>query len=231
MADAAAPPRHIGYIVDGNRRWAKANGKSSREGHYAGYEVLKEVLFATIDGGVHYVSAYVFSTENWRRSDAEVNAIMALLLKMLKSDLPEFLARGVRVRILGSRERLSTKVSRAIDRAEESTKDCVAGQALLCINYGGQQEIADAVRMIVERGVEPEDVTPTLIEQHLYTPDVPPCDLIVRTSGEQRLSNFMLWRAAYSELLFLNKFWPDMTKQDVTDILEEYTRRQRRFGG
>ncbi len=224
-------PRHIGYIVDGNRRWAREHGKTSREGHYAGYVALKDVAFETIDRGVRYVSGYVFSTENWRRSDAEVNAIMALLLKVLKADLPLFIARRVRLRVLGSRDRLNTKIIAAIDAAEAATKECKAGQMLLCLNYGGRQEIVDAVREIVRSGLVPEKVTTRTIEEHLYAPDVPPCDLIVRTSGEWRLSNFMLWRAAYSELLFLDKFWPDMTKQDVTAILEEYTRRNRRFGG
>jgi len=228
---SATLPKHIGYIVDGNRRWARAHGKTSREGHYAGYEALKDIAFETIDRGVQYVSGYVFSTENWKRSDAEVNAIMALLLKVLRADLPLFMARRIRLRVLGSRERLNAKIIAAIEAAERETKDCDAGQILLCLNYGGQQEIVDAVREVVRLGIEPEKVTSQTLEEHLYAPDVPPCDLIVRTSGEQRLSNFMLWRAAYSELLFLDKFWPDMTKQDVTGILEEYARRKRRFGG
>ena len=224
-------PRHIGYIVDGNRRWAEQRGWPASKGHAAGRKVLKQTFFDTIEAGVPYVSAYVFSTENWKRSETEVNWLMRLLVRVLKNDLPEFIERGIRVRILGSRERLSRVVCKAIDEAEQRTMSCTKGQALLCINYGGQQEIVDAVRRLITDKVPADKVSPSCIEQYLYTPDVPPCDLIVRTSGEQRLSNFMLWRSAYSELMFLNKPWPDMTKTDVNAILEEYKQRGRRFGG
>ncbi len=224
-------PQHIGYIVDGNRRWAAEQGLSASRGHSEGYKVLKSVLFDTIEAGVPYVSAYVFSTENWKRSEQEVGWLMKLLVRVLTHDLHELVERGIRLRVLGTRERLSKAVLKAIDEAEEKTRHLTKGQALLCLNYGGQQELADAVRRIVREGSTEEQITPEYIEQFLYTPDVPACDLIVRTSGEQRLSNFMLWRSAYSELLFVDKLWPDMTKDDVTAILEEYTRRGRRFGG
>lgn len=227
----AETPQHIGYIVDGNRRWAKARGMSASEGHRAGYEVLKQVLLDTVAAGVPYVSAYVFSTENWKRTQAEVRWLMGLLVRVLHDDLHIFIDNNIRVRILGSRERLSKKVIAAIDAAEAKTRHLTGGQALLCLNYGGQLEIADAVNAIIKKGVQPGAVTPELIEQHLYAADVPACDLIVRTSGEQRLSNFMLWRSAYSELLFLDKAWPDMTKRDITTILKQYARRGRRFGG
>lgn len=224
-------PRHIGYIVDGNRRWAQARGLSSYQGHRAGYRTLKEVLLETVRSGVFYVSAYVFSTENWKRSEQEVGKLMGLLLRVLTQDVPIFLERNVRVRVLGSRDRLSPQIVKAIDAAEEATKNMTGGEVLFCLNYGGHLEIADAVKQIVAQGVPANDVTPEVVERNLYAPDVPSCDLIVRTSGEQRLSNFMLWRSAYSELLFLDKQWPDMTKHDVSDILEEYARRKRRFGG
>lgn len=222
-------PRHVGFIVDGNRRWAAARGRKPHEGHQAGYDALKDVLLETIEHGVYYASAYVFSTENWKRSEDEVNRLMTLLLRVLNDDLHIFIERNVRIRILGTRERLSKKVCTAIDRAEAATADLTSGQALLCLNYGGHQEVVDAVNACVQ--TEKGMITAAMIEKHLYAPDVPPCDLIVRTSGEQRLSNFMLWRSAYSELLFLEKHWPDMTKNDVTAILEEYARRNRRFGG
>lgn len=229
MSDS--PPRHIGFIVDGNRRWARGHGLPAYEGHLAGYNGLKEVLLECLSRGVQYASAYVFSTENWKRSQDEVGRLMGLLLKVLESDLPMFAEHSIRLRVIGSREGLSDAVVRAIDRAEAFTKDFTKGELLLCLNYGGQQEIAAAVKKIVQSGISADEITPELIGQHIYAPEVPPCDVIVRTSGEQRLSNFMLWRAAYSEFIFVEKNWPDMTSQDVSDILEEYAKRNRRFGG
>lgn len=224
-------PTHIGYIVDGNRRWAREHGLPKYEGHLAGYNAIQDIAKATFDAGVTYMSAYVFSTENWKRSEDEVGKLMGLVLRLVKSDLHLFQENDIRLRIIGSRENVSEKILSAMDEAEEATKDNTAGTLALCFNYGGQLEIVDAVKRIVARGVDERDVTTELIEENLYAADIPPCDLIVRTSGEQRLSNFMLWRSAYSELLFLEKNWPDMTKQDVTDILAEYKRRGRRFGG
>lgn len=231
MSDSKDIPQHIGFIVDGNRRWAKEHGLPVYEGHLAGYNSLKDVLLETLRRGVKYASAYVFSTENWKRSQEEVGHLMGLLLKVLESDVPIFLEHNVRLRVIGSRDGLSDAVIGAIERAEEKTKGLTGGDLLLCLNYGGHLEIADAVKKIVQSGVAADAVTPELIAEQLYAPDVPPCDLIVRTSGEQRLSNFMLWRAAYSELLFLDKKWPDMTVDDVTMIIDEYARRHRRFGG
>lgn len=230
MAEKTELPRHIGFIVDGNRRWAKQHGLPAYEGHLAGYNALKDVALETFHQGVKCVSAYVFSTENWKRSEEEVGHLMGLLLKMLKADVPIFIENKVRMRVIGSREGLSDALNEAIDNAEAKTADLKDGELVLCLNYGGHLEIADAMKKIVQAGVSPEEVTPELVSQHIYAPDVPPCDLIVRTSSEQRLSNFMLWRAAYSELLFIEKNWPDMTADDVTLILEEYARRNRRFG-
>lgn len=223
-------PNHVGYIVDGNRRWAKSHGLPPYEGHLAGYNCLKDVLIETVQQGVPYVSAYVFSTENWKRSADEVKRLMALILRILTSDVPIFNEYNVRLKVIGTREGLSAKVLKAIDSAEEATAQNTGGELALCFNYGGQLEIVDAVKKIIASGVKPEDVTEELIAQNLYAPEVPPIDLIVRTSGEQRISNFMLWRAAYSELMFIDKNWPDMTKDDVTFIMDEYTNRQRRFG-
>ncbi|MDQ5932161.1 MAG: Di-trans,poly-cis-decaprenylcistransferase [Patescibacteria group bacterium] len=224
-------PKHIGYIVDGNRRWAKHHGLPTYEGHLAGYNAIQDVAAATFDAGVSYMSAYVFSTENWKRSQTEVKRLMGLVLKLVSSDLHIFSERNIRLRIVGTRDGLNEKLLQAIEKAELETANNTAGTLALCFNYGGQLEIVDAVKQIVQNNISPEDITSETIAEHLYAPDIPPCDLIVRTSGEQRLSNFMLWRSAYSELMFLDKNWPDMTKQDVTDILEEYKRRGRRFGG
>lgn len=224
-------PAHVGYIVDGNRRWAKARSKTAREGHEAGQVVLRNILLETIAAGVPYVSAYVFSTENWKRSASEVNWLMTLIIRVLKEDLHCFIERNIRVRVLGSRERLSKHVLAAIDDAERRTAHLSGGHALVCLNYGGQQEIVDAVREIVAGGISADTIDQQTIADHLYAPDVPPCDIIVRTSGERRLSNYMLWRSAYSELMFLDTYWPDMTTRDVHAILDEYNNRARRFGG
>lgn len=230
-AEPAVLPQHVGYIVDGNRRWAKQHGLPVYEGHLAGYNALKDIAIATLQSGVKYISAYVFSTENWKRDSDEVRRLLSLVLRLVSSDVPMFNQYNVRLKVLGSRENVSLKIIKAIEKAEVATANNTGGEFALCFNYGGQLEIAEAVKKIVQSGVPAEDVDEALIADNLYAPEVPPVDLIVRTSGEQRLSNFMLWRSAYSELLFLEKPWPDMTNEDVTAIIEEYSRRQRRFGG
>lgn len=224
-------PKHVGYIVDGNRRWAKKHGIPTYEGHLAGYNAIQEVAKATFDAGAEYVSAYIFSTENWKRSEEEVGKLMGLVLKLLTSDLKQFEENNIQLKVLGSREGVSERILAAIDDAEARTANNTRGVLAICFNYGGQLEISDAVKKIVQSGVRADKVTPELISQNIYAPEIPSVDLIVRTSGEQRISNFMLWRAAYSELLFLDKMWPDMTKDDVASILEEYSQRDRRIGG
>jgi len=232
MPDSEKPaiPRHVGYIVDGNRRWAKKHGLPAYEGHLAGYNALKDVGIATLEAGAEYMSAYVFSTENWKRSADEVKRLMGLTLKVVSSDVPVFNKYNVKLKIIGSYEGVDPKIVKAMEKAEAATADNTGGTFALCFNYGGQQEIVDAVKKIVQSGVSEDDITPELIAENLYVPHVPPLDVIVRTSGEQRLSNFMLWRAAYSEFIFMDQMWPDMTKDDVTAIMKEYSRRQRRFG-
>lgn len=223
-------PQHIAYIVDGNRRWAKRHGLPAYEGHMAGYNAIQDVAAATFDAGVPYMSAYIFSTENWKRSEEEVGKLMGLVLKLFTSDLHKFHDNDIRLRVLGSREGVDAKILKEIDHAEEVTADNTRGTLGLCFNYGGQLEIADAVKRAAEAGEDMSQTTPELLEQYLYAPEIPPVDLIVRSGGDQRISNFMLWRAAYSELLFLDNAWPDMTKEDVSGILEEYNKRSRRFG-
>lgn len=229
--DSTLVPNHVGYIVDGNRRWAKKHGIPSYEGHLAGYNTLKEVALATLEAGVKYASVYVFSTENWKRSEDEVSKLMGLVLKLVSSDLPEFQKHDVKLRVVGSREGVDSKIIEAIEKAESETAANKSGVLALCFNYGGQLEIVDAVKKLIQSGVGADDITVDKIAENLYAPELPPIDMIVRTSGEKRLSNFMLWRSAYSELLFLDKMWPDMTKKDVSSIIKEYNRRHRRFGG
>lgn len=224
-------PKHIGYIVDGNRRWARTHGLPTYEGHLAGYNTLKDIVIATIEAGVPFVSIYAFSTENWKRDTGEVSKLMKLAHRLMKHDIKELTERGIRVRFLGIEEGLSEQIIKDMRETEERSKDLTNGTVLVCFNYGGMREITDAAKRCVEDGLNPEDITEEAIEQRLYVPDVPVVDVVVRTSGEHRLSNFMLWRVAYSEFIFLEKYWPEMTKEDVTDILNEYSKRSRRFGG
>ncbi len=230
MANPVALPDHIGFIIDGNRRWARKHGLPTYEGHLAGYNSLKDVTLETYERGIKYVSIFIFSTENWQRDQDEVRNIMSLCLRLLKTDLKVFIEKNVRLVVLGSRDGLSDKLIKAIDNAEAKTAANTGGTLAVCLNYGGQLEIVDAVKRIIQAGFRSDQITADLIGQYLYSPEVPPVDIVVRTGAEKRLSNFMLWRAAYSEFLFLKKLWPEMTKADVDVILNEYSRRHRRFG-
>lgn len=223
-------PVHLGLILDGNRRWAKANGVSVAQGHRRGYQNLKTVARAALKYGVRYVSAYVFSTENWQRDKQEVRDIMNILKWVMKHEVKEFNKENIRLRVIGSKAKLGAALVTAIHDAEKLTEHNTAGTILLCLDYGGQQEIVDAVKRIAALGVEPSTITAELIAEHLYAPDVPPVDLVIRTSGEQRLSNFMTWEAAYSELLFNDKNWPEFSEVDLAAAMDQYEKRQRRFG-
>lgn len=223
-------PNHLGLILDGNRRWAKEKGLPTLEGHKVGYENLKSITEAAWDRGVKILSAYVFSTENWNRSKKEVNYLMDLLIKVVDKDLRELEEKGAKIVIIGSMDRVGSKVQKAILSVQERTKGNSKGVLALCFNYGGHREISDAMKSIIESDVKTKDINEDLIAEHIYKPEIPPIDLIIRTSGEQRLSNFMLWRAAYSELYFSDKYWPDFTEKDLDDALKDYANRQRRFG-
>jgi undecaprenyl diphosphate synthase len=200
------------------------------EGHRQGYLTLKRTAKSALNRGVRYVSAYVFSTENWRRDRREVRDIMKIMLWVFKHEVKELDREGIRLRVIGSKLQLGEAMLRAIARAEEQTKDNTRGTLLLCLDYGGQQEIVAAVKRIAETGVPAEDITPDMISRHLYAPDIPPPDLIIRTSGEHRLSNFLLWESAYSELNFSQKYWPDFDESSLLAALNNYAARQRRFG-
>jgi undecaprenyl diphosphate synthase len=228
--NTTSSPAHIGIIMDGNRRWAKSRGLSVAGGHKQGYLTLKRIATACLKRGIKYLSAYAFSTENWQRDKTEVNDIMKLLGWALKHEVEELHSQGIRLRVIGSKLKFGAATLRAIAHAEELTKDNTRATLLLCLDYGGQQEIVDAVKRIAEEGISPEAITPQLITQYLYAPDVPPIDLVVRTSGEQRLSNFMLWEAAYSELSFVAAPWPEFDEHALDVVLEEYANRHRRFG-
>ncbi len=225
-----AIPMHLGLILDGNRRWAHQHGYSVAEGHRKGYLNLKTITKTAVKYGVRYVSAYVFSAENWQRDRREVHDIMKLMRWALKHELRELDQENIQIRVIGSKLRLGTGLLRAIHHAEEQTKDNSRCTLLICLDYGGQQEIVEATKHIAELGVEPEDITPEMLGKFLYAPEVPPLDLIIRTSGEQRLSNFMMWESAYSELMFDEKLWPDYTEKDLEAALHKYSELKRRFG-
>jgi len=223
-------PTHIGFILDGNRRWATKKGLPKLVGHKKGYENLKTIAQDCFDLGIDVVSAFIFSTKNWKREKDEVSYLMDLALKIFSSDLDELIEKGVRVVVSGGRDKLDPKVLKAIDESTAKTANNHKDTINLCFNYGGQQEISDAVVRIIDAQLSAESISPQVIRDHLYHPELPPVDYIIRTSGEQRLSNFLLWDSAYAELLFVPIHWPAFKKQDLIQALEEYKSRQRRYG-
>ncbi len=226
----AAIPKHIGFILDGNRRWAVENGLPKLVGHKRGYENLKTIADECFSRGISIVSTYIFSTENWNRELEEVNYLMDLALKLFKKDLNELMDKDIRVVVSGSREKLSEKIIEAIDSTVSKTANNKKGTINICFNYGGQSEIADAVAKIIESKAEANQITTELIRNNLYQPELPPVDYIIRTSGEKRLSNFLLWDSAYAELEFVATHWPAFSSQDLDLALVEYANRKRRFG-
>ncbi len=230
MAETKHQLQHIAFIPDGNRRWAKANGFSINQAYKRGYEQLRVVAQACFDRNIPYFSAFVFSSENWQRASDEVGILMKMALKVVLKDAKELHKKNVRLRIVGSREKLSDKLRAAIEEAEELTKNNTAGTFLACFNYGGRQEIVDSLRAIVRENLKPEEIDDEVITKHLYCPEVPAPDLIVRTSGEKRLSNFLLWQSAYSEFAFVDEFWPEFNEVRLDAVLQDYANRGRRFG-
>lgn len=227
-------PNHLGFIVDGNRRWAKEHGLPSSEGHRRGYEVLKKVAYVCKDRGIEYMSAYIFSSENWGRSADEVGYLMKLFLFAFRHDMRKFIDDGFRIVFLGRRDRVSQEILDIMDEAETESAGNSDATLAIHFNYGGHAEIIDAAKHLaadVKSGrVDLADVSDENFSQYLYHPELPEIDLMVRTSGEKRVSGFSLWRIAYSELMFLDKKWPDMTEADIDNIIAEYSRRNRRFG-
>lgn len=224
------PVRHLGIILDGNRRWARERGLPTLEGHRRGYDNLKTIGLACIERGIEHFSAFVFSTENWQRSREEVGYLMDLLFTALTKELDFFHKHCIRLRVLGRRERLSEKMLRAVDEAQRATAGHGRGQLNLCLNYGGRAEIVDAVKAIAAQGRRPEEITEELISANTWSAGIPEPDLIIRTSGERRLSGFLTWSGVYSELLFVDAHWPDFDEAALDAALEEFERRQRRFG-
>src|SRR6266850_2428865 len=217
--------------MDGNGRWARRRGHPASFGHRAGVRAIKRVLQGCEDLGVKVLSVYAFSTENWSRPRAEVRALMRLFHETMQREIDEMHARGVRIVVSGRRDELSAKMRERIDEAMTRTAANKGGVLNVCLNYGGRAEIVDAVRRLIDDGVNPNDVDESAIAARLYVPDLPEPDLIVRTAGESRVSNFLLWQSAYSEMLVSETLWPDFDVADLKAALADYASRVRRFGG
>jgi len=227
---SVAVPRHLGIILDGNRRWAKDRGLPVYEGHKAGYRNVEKILDAALERGVECVSVYAFSAENWNRSADEVRQLMKLFLWVFKHELENLKRHGVRVRVLGNKLRIGKALLKAVHQAEDETQFNTRGTLLFCLDYGGQQEIVEAMKQLIVDGTPASEITPERISNRLRDNGIPPVDLIIRTSGEQRLSNFMLWQAAYSEFMFTPTKWPDFSVEELNEMLDSYASRHRRFG-
>ncbi|MDD4901073.1 MAG: polyprenyl diphosphate synthase [Patescibacteria group bacterium] len=224
-------PVHIGIIMDGNRRWAKERNLPAFEGHAKGYEKMRSAPAWFFSRGVGVVSFYAFSTENWNRQQAEVNYLMKLLEQAVETNLREQAQKeGFKVLISGRLEELPGDLPAKCLAVAAETKANKNGVVNLCLNYGGRAEITDAVRKMIKNKVEPEQVHEGMIKKYLYNGDLSDPDIIIRTSGEQRLSGFLTWQSVYSELFFLKKYWPDFEETDVEAVLREYAERQRRYG-
>lgn len=224
-------PTHVGLIMDGNGRWATQRGLPRLAGHKAGVENVKPTVLAAKKFGIKYLTFYAFSTENWKRPQDEVSGIMNLLSIFIDKEVNNLHKEGVRILHIGRRERLDQGLRKKIEGAIDLTKDNTTITVQMGLDYGGRDEIAQAVRKIVAFGVTPEEVTEELISQNLYTAGIPDPDLIIRTSGELRTSNFLIWQSAYSEWIFPETYWPDFTEQVFWQMLVEYSRRDRRYGG
>ena len=223
-------PNHIVLFPDGNRRWAKQKGLASLLGHQKGYENLLDFSEWCKNRGVKVLTAFGFSTENWNRSKEEVNYLMRLLENCLVDNLDKYAKDNVRVRVIGQKERLPKSLQKAVEKTEEATANNSSLFLNLAISYGGKWDILNAVKNIVKEGTEPDKIDEKLFENHLSTAGLPAPDFIIRAGGEMRMSNFVLWQAAYSELYFSPKLWPDFTEQDLDTALAEFDRRARRFG-
>lgn len=220
-------PYHLGIILDGNRRWAKEKGLPIFEGHRKGLEKVKKIIKWCKERGIKILTLFVFSTENWKRKKSEVNFLMNLAQKAFTNDLKELQKERIKIKVIGQRERLPQSLQKAITESEELTKNNKELTVNFALSYGGRAEIVSAIKNIIKKKIPPEKITEETIKENLWVSDL---DLVIRTGKEQRISNFLIWQAAYSELYFCPKYWPDFTEKDLDRALAEYARRQRRFG-
>ena len=221
---------HLAIIMDGNRRWAKERGLPTFDGHKAGYENLKQVGEWCLKRNIAMLTVFAFSTENWKRTKEEVGYLMGLLESALKDELEFFIQKGIRLKIIGRLHELRPSLQEAIQHAMEATLQFEGHTLVMCLNYGGRPEIIDAVKQIVASGVSADDIDEAAIQNAMYLPEMPDPDLIIRTSGEERLSGFLLWQSAYSELHWTRCHWPDFSEKELDEALESYANRQRRYG-
>lgn len=222
--------KHIAIIMDGNRRWAKEKFLPSAMGHQKGVDSLRSTMRLFDKFGIKYLTVYAFSTENWNRKKEEVEFLMGLLAKTLLNELDDMHKENVRIRFLGNISQLNSNLIEIVKNAEEKTKNNTGVNLNIAFNYGSRDEITNAVKQIVKEGINPEDITEELISQHLYTKDVPDPDLLIRTGGEKRISNYLLWQLAYSELYVTDAYWPEFDKSELAKAIMEFEKRNRRFG-
>jgi undecaprenyl diphosphate synthase len=230
-ADLPEVAQSVAIIMDGNGRWARKRGLPVAAGHRAGTRALRRTVEGAIDLGVRSLAVYAFSTENWTRPPDEVEALMEIFAETIERELPDLAKQGVRTRFVGRRDRAPEALQRRMAALEEETADKERLDLWIAFDYGGRAEIVEAARRIVESGAEPEEVDEALVASHLYAPEMPDPDLLIRTSGELRISNFLLWQLAYAELVFVDRWWPDFGEAELRSALEEYATRRRRFGG
>ena len=232
--DANVTPRHVAIIMDGNGRWAKARGLPRTVGHREGAEALRRVVRASAEFGVDYLTVFGFSSENWKRPAAEVTDLMGLLRLYLRKEIEEIHREGVRLRVIGDRERLSSDIIRLIEDAEARTAGNRRLNLTVALSYGGRAEIVRAAQQLAQAvqagSLDPEDIDESAFQRHLFTADIPDPDLVIRTSGEKRISNFLLWQSAYAEYVFMDKLWPDFAGEDLKAAIVEFGGRKRRYG-
>ena len=224
-------PRHVAIIMDGNGRWAKQRGLPRVAGHRAGTENVRRTVERFDDHGVQYVTLYAFSTENWTRPPAEVRALMGLLGRFVKREADNFMRNNVKLTLFGHIEALPPRLQAQVAEAIERTRENTGLRLNICFSYGGRDDIVTAVRRIIEAGIPASEVTEEVLGEHLFSAGIPDPDLVIRTAGDYRISNFMGWQTAYSELYFTDAFWPDFGREDIDIALAEYGRRKRKFGG
>jgi undecaprenyl diphosphate synthase len=230
--DKRRVPRHVAFIPDGNRRWARERDASSARGHREGADILMDIVKAAKSTGVGYVSFYIFSTENWARDPLEVQAILWLIDSYLKEQCPTMVENGIRLQTIGDLSRFPSDIFETIQQTKEATAHCQDVEMILALNYGGRDEIRRAIQAILQAGnIAPEDITEDVIRSYLDTALWPDPDLLIRTSGELCLSNFLLWQTSYTEIYTANVFWPDFTPQHLLEALFNFQRRERRMGG
>jgi undecaprenyl diphosphate synthase len=227
----AETPRSVAIILDGNSRWAAARGLATAEGHRAGTRALRRTVEAAIELGIETLTVYAFSTENWLRPPDEVDDLMEIFGETIERELPDLAAQGVRTRFIGRRDRAPDWLQEAMARLEQETAEKERLQLWIAFDYGGRAEIVEAVRRLLENGTSPDGLDEEAFARHLYAPDLPDPDLLIRTSGELRISNFLLWQLAYAELVFVDTLWPDFGEDDLREALDAYAGRRRRFGG